>query len=178
VAIDNDDQDSINEALQNLIPEDATRRKCFSFLANSIDTAYVLAPDRWGLTLRRNFLRLNGGMIEVLAIKFRDKVRCSLDLDSIPKELSQARRVQLVNNADAPKLGYYPSVPGSIVCDFLAGDLEEILPLVRGSHRLLLENAARTRTNGRTKKGHSPAVIDYLSSWLGRDLAQPTYLRG
>ena len=174
MAVDRDNQDSVRQVIQRLIPEETIRRKCLDFLAESINTAYVLAPGRWGLTLKKDLLRLNVGKIEVLAF-FSDVVRCLLDLTTIPKELWQDERVNLLENERNPSLGYYRSVAGSVVSNVVVEDVAGVLPLIQASHQVLIENASQTARNPSTKKGHSPAVVDYLSWYLGRDIPHPTY---
>jgi hypothetical protein len=174
MVVDKDNQDSIAEAIQRLLPEEATRRGRLDFLADSIGTAYATSPDRWGLTLNKDFLRLNVGRIEVLAF-IPDFIHCILDLDTLPEDIREDDRVSLKENENDPRLGFYKSVPGSVVCNIFSEEPEEILALIKGSHKILIENAARTGRNPMTKKGHSPAVIDYLVSYLGRDIPQPTY---
>ena len=147
------DEDSVAEVLQALLPEEAIRRKCLSFFADSINDAYVCAADRWGVTLKPNLLRLNVGKIEVFTI-VADVVHCLVDLDTIPNELRERE---------------------DICCNIPAEVLKEVLPLVQRTHRILIENTARTGRNPMTKKAHSPNVIDYLSSYLGCEIPQPTY---
>jgi hypothetical protein len=177
MAIDRDSQNSVHEVVQSLIPEEIIRHKCLDFLADSINTAYGLAPDRWGLTLKKDMIRLNVGKIEVLAL-FPKMVHCLIDLDSTPKELLGDDMVIILKNESDPTLGYYRSVPGSIVCNVFVEDFEEVLPLIQDSHRILIENASQTGRNPMTKKAHAPAVIDFLSSYLGRDIPHPDYLKG
>lgn len=174
MAVDRDNQDSVHDVIENLIPEEAMRRKCLGFLADSINTAYVLAPDRWGLTLKKNLIRLNVGKIEVIAF-FPGILHCLLDLDTIPKELYEDERANLFENESDPRLGFYRSVPGSVVCNVYVEDFEGVLPLIQDSHRVLIEKASKTGRNPMTKKAHSPAVVDYLSSYLGRDIPHPSY---
>ncbi len=64
----NHDQESVASIMQNLLPNEDVRRKCLNFFADSIDTAYVAAAHKWGVTLKPNLLRLNVGMIEVFTI--------------------------------------------------------------------------------------------------------------
>jgi len=168
------DEDSVAEVLQALLPEEAIRRKCLSFFANSINAAYVCAADRWGVTLKPNLLRLNVGKIEVFTI-VADVVHCLVDLDTIPNELREREDIYLFGDEQDWSLGYYKSVPKSVCCNIPAEVLEEALPLVQRTHRILIENAARTGRNPMTKKAHSPNVIDYLSSYLGCEIPQPTY---
>jgi hypothetical protein len=145
-----------------------------NFLADSIATADTVSPDRWGLTLNKDFLRLNVGKIEVLAF-FQYSVHCLIDLNTLPEELREDDRVGFKENKTDPSLGFYKSVPGSVVCDIFDEEPEQVLALIKGSHQALIESAGRTGRNPMTKKGHSPAVIDYLVSYLGRDLPQPSY---
>ena len=174
MAIDRDNQDSVREVIQNLIPKEVFRRKCLDFLADSINTAYVLAPDRWGVTLKKDLIRLNVGKIEALAF-FPDVIHCLVDLESMPRELWVDDRVTIVENENDPELGYYRSVRGSVVCNVLVEDFEGVLALIQDSHRILIEKASATGRNPRTRKGHSPAVIEYLCSYLGRDIPHPSY---
>jgi hypothetical protein len=172
--IDRNNQNSVAEVIKELIPEGVNPRKCLDFLANSICVADVLAPDCWGITLQKKLIRLNVGMIEVFAF-FPDIVHCLLDLDTIPKALWKDKRVELLPNKNNPEAGCFKSVPGSVICDMFVEDSEEVLALIQDSHQLLLENASQTRRHPRTKIAHSPAVADYLSSYLGRNIPQPAY---
>ncbi|MEW6130785.1 MAG: hypothetical protein AB1757_27395 [Acidobacteriota bacterium] len=177
MAIDRDNQGSVAEVIQSLFPDDAAQRCSLNFLADSIAIADALSPDRWGLTLSKDFLRLNVGKIEVLAF-FSNFIHCLLDLDTLPEELREDDRVGLKENENDPRLGVYKSVPCSMVCDIFDEEPEEILDIIKGSHRILIENAARTGRNPMTKRGHSPTAIDYIASYLGRDLPQPDYCGG
>ena len=174
MAVDRDNQDTVHEVIKNLIPDGASRHRSLDFLADSINTAYLLALGRWGLTLKKDLIRLNVGKIEVLAF-FPDVVDCLLDLDSMPKELWANDRVTILENENDPRLGYYRSVPGSVVCDIFVEDFEGVLPLIQAWHRILIENALQTGRNPMTRKAHSPAVIEYLSSYLGREVRHPSY---
>ena len=174
MVVDRDNQDSVQEIVQMLIPEEENRRTCLIFLADSINTASLLAPDRWGLTLKKDLIRLNVGKIEVLAL-FPFVVHCLVDLDSIPQEIRKDERFKLLENETDPRLGYYKSVPGSVVCNIIAEDFEGVLPIIQEAHRILIENASQTGRNPMTKKAHSPAVVDYLSAYLGREIPHPSY---
>jgi hypothetical protein len=174
MAFDRDDHDSIAQALEDFIPDEATRRFCLNFLADSIDYASGCAGDRWGLTLKPNFVRLNVGKIEVLTISY-NVVHCLLDLNTVPKELWDDERLDIKGNKQDLRMGVYSSVPGSVFCNVPAEEFDQVSSSIRPSHRVLIDNASRTGRNPMTKKGHSPASIDYLSSYLGRALSQPLY---
>jgi hypothetical protein len=145
MAIDRNNQDTVAKVIQNLIPEGLNPQKYLDFLAHSISTADVLAPDRWGITLKEKLIRLNVGMIEVFAL-FPGVVHCILDFNTIPKTLKKDKRVELRPNQNNPEAGWYKSVPGSVLCDIdIFNDAEKILAQIQDSHQLLIANASQTR---------------------------------
>jgi hypothetical protein len=174
MAVDKDNQDSIDEVIQGIFPDDAPQHCSLDFLADSIALAHALSPDRWGLTLSNDFLRLNVGKIEVLAF-YSYLIHCLLDLSTLPKELRTNDRVSFLENKNDPRLGIYKSVPGSVICNIIDDEPEDLLALIKDSHGRLIENAAQTGRNPMTKRSHSPKAIDYVASYLGRDLPQPAY---
>ncbi|MEP7137702.1 MAG: hypothetical protein ABI904_22480 [Chloroflexota bacterium] len=177
MTVDRNDQDSAAEVVQFLIPGKANQKECLEFLANSIEIAHALAPDRWGVTLKEDLLRLNVGRIEVLAF-YSGILRCILDLHTIPEKLEKLRideTVYIFPDKNDPEAGFYKSVPGSVACNMYVTDTKKVLPLIQDSHRILVENASKTSRHTMTKGAHSPAVIDYLSSYLGRTIHQPEY---
>ncbi len=175
--VDRNDQDSAAEVINYLIPEETHQQLCLSFLANTIGIAHDLSPDRWGITLKKDTIRLNVGNIEVIVIT-PDIFYCVLDFDTIPKELRKLGKDETVfflENENDPEAGLYKSVPKSVGCRMLIEDAEKIFPLLQDSHRILVENASQTRRHAMTKKGHSPAVADYLSTYLEKKIPQPEY---
>ena len=167
-------QGSIDHICRNLICGKSEQRSCFLFLAESIRYADFSAPSRWGLTLTKNYVRLNAGMIEVFAL-FPGSVHCMLHFDSVPKELREDNRVTLNMNINDPSQGIYKSVPGSLSCDVKATDFVTLSPLFHVSHLDLVHRASLTRRNPVTKKAHCGALINYLSSYIEQDIPQPSY---
>jgi hypothetical protein len=161
---------------KKLLDEESTRRSCLLFLADSIKFADTLNPNRWGLTLSEDYIRLNVGMIEVLAL-FPNLVHCLLDLETMPTGLRGDSRVALNENVNDPSLGIYPSVPGSVSFNAAAADFEALISLIQESHTTLVDHASVTRRNPATKRAHSKELIQYLASCLERDIPQPGYTR-
>lgn len=172
--LDRKNPDSAAEIIQKLIPEEKDKKTCLEFLANSISIAHALSPDRWGVTLKKNLIRLNVGRIETISF-MPDVLRCLLDLDTIPSKLWNDEIVNLAPDENDPKIGFYKSVPKSVLCVMLFEDTEKVIPIIQDSHRILVENSSQTSRQSMIKDAHSPAVIDYLSSYLGRDIPQPAY---
>lgn len=166
--------DSAAEVFTSLIPEEKDRKVCLEFFANSIDIAHAIHPERWGITLKTDLVRLNVGNIEVVTL-VPEILHCMLYLDTIPKDLWENEIVELEMSKHDPEVGFYKSVPKSVACYIVVEDANTAIPLIADSHRTLVENAAQTRRHPMTKRAHSPGVIDYLSVYLGRRIPQPEY---
>ena len=181
MTIDRTNPDIVAEVVEKLIPEGTNPRVWLEFLADSISTANDLHPNCWGVTLQKKLIRLNVGKIEALAF-LPGLFHCIIDLDTIPVKINEYERdekVELHKNKNNPAAGFYESVEGSVICNIFVEEfnenLGEVLQLIQDSHRLLIKNASRTPRHPRTKIAHSPSVIDYLSSYLGRNIQQPEY---
>lgn len=174
---------------EQFIPQTKIRKTCLAFLADSILSADRFNGDRWGVTLARDVVRLNVGKPEALCI-FPGYLHVVLDIYTLPKVLMPRRDglavegrnmrwktkgLYLWGNKNDLKLGVYSSVPGSISCNVDSSLCSSWLPLVRDSHHAFLEKAALTARNPETKSAHSPNVISFLSSYLNRELPQPSY---
>lgn len=169
------EQERIRTTCKKLLHRGSTRRTCLLFLAGSVKFANSLDPERWGLTLNEGFIRLNVGMIEVLAF-YPDRGHCLLDLDTMPMDLRLDRRVALTEDVLNPSRGVYKSVPGSIILNAAAADFVDLMPVIQGSHRVLVDHASETRRNPATKNAHSKELIEYLASYLEQDIPQPGYI--
>jgi hypothetical protein len=166
--------DSAAEVFKCLVPKEKDRQVCLEFFANSIGIAHALHPERWGVTLKTDLVRLNVGNIEVISL-VPEILHCMLDLDTISEELGKNELLDFDVSEHDPEAGFYKSVPKSVACYMLIKDAKRAIPLIEDSHRILVENAAQTRRHAMTKRAHSPGVIDYLSACLSRKVPQPEY---
>lgn len=174
MTIDRINPESAFEVIQTLIPRKSDRQVCLEFLANSIEMAHSISPNCWGVTLKDDLIRLNVGKIEVVSF-LSEILHCILDHDTIPKKLWKDEIVNLFTDEHDLESGIYKSVPNSVACNMFVQDAKKVIPLIQDSHRVLVESAAQTGRHAMTKKAHSPAVIDYLSSFLGRRIPKPEY---
>ena len=165
---------SAAEVFKVLVPKENDRQVCLEFFANSIDIAHAIHPERWGVTLKTNLVRLNVGNIEVISL-VTENLHCMVDLDAITKELRENELFYFSMSEHDPEVGFYKSVPKSVACNMLIKDAKTAIPLIEESHHVLVENAAKTRRHAMTKRAHSPGVIEYLSVCLGRKVPQPEY---
>ncbi len=166
------DKEFACDVVEYCLPDDTVRKQCCEFLANSIHLANQLAPLRWGITLYADFVLLNCGMIEIMQI-LPDRIHVLVDNNSLPEILPNEVEVRKTRNGSTK--GFYPSVVGSVACDFDADNSHEILPQLEKSHKRLIQNAAQTPFVYNRRNAHSPGVIDYLNEYLNLSLPQPAY---
>ena len=166
------DKEFAREVFEFLLPDEKIRRKCLEFMANSIHAANRLAPERWGITLQDDFVRLNCGMIEIITIA-PDQFHLIIDVDSLPELPPDQAEIRKTYNGSTK--GFYPSVRGSVACDFEAEKAFHVFPQIEDSHRRLIQKAARSPFGPNRKNAHSPSVIQYLNEYLNLSLSQPAY---
>jgi 5-methylcytosine-specific restriction protein A len=189
MSIDRKSEVAASSTLEEFIPESNVRRTCLKFLADSIRRAHKSHPNRWGVTLSPAFVRLNIGKPEALSI-YPGFFHVVLDLYSLPKTLMPHRNRQTIQgrlmrwnvkglylwgHKSNLELGVYSSVPGSIICNINDEMCRSWLPIVRLSHDAFIEKASMTARNPRTKIGHSPGIISFLSRYLKQNIPQPKY---
>jgi len=63
------DPDAARALLVELFPNKAGRNAVLEVFANAVIFAHVLSPDKWGVSLLRETIRLNLGRIEVLTLQ-------------------------------------------------------------------------------------------------------------
>ena len=144
------------------IPTD-TRRQWEGFLADAVDYAVAHCSSRWAMALHRNHLRFIVGM--VLCIQFHPEWGATVLLDrkSAPKGLKVIR-------------GKYRYAPGcdDIVVPF--NKAPDVLDSIRAASRGAMDICAAAHGGTGTFRGaHSPGVLQYLESVLGRKLPNPSY---
>src|SRR5258706_3550596 len=187
--MDRQNEQAAASVLSHLIPQARNRRTCLRFLADSILVADKSRPDRWGVTLASDYVRLNVGKPETLTIH-KGRLHLVLDLGTLPKQLMPGRTrgtpvgkymrweaggLYLWGNKNDIGLGVFSSVRGSITCNIVLDLCGSWLPVLRHSHHSLIEKAAQTAINPETRSGHSPNVITFLAKYLNREMPQPSY---
>jgi len=136
-----------------------TRRKCLRFLADSIAFAAGHWPDRWSVTLHPTYIRFNVGWVEAIVL---DRVNLAvLVMDSrMPREVDLGRA--------------YPRARGARLAVIPLRNVGSVLPHIVEAHRQAMQAAATWRTGSRTRKAHSPGVVEYLWRTLGLETRPPT----
>ena len=128
------------------------------FVAESIRRAHELAPEKWGVTPKDGWLRLNLGRIEVLTVS-GTRMRVVVDAATAPGDLELA--------------GGYASVPGSQVTVVPVSHAAAVLPRLRRSHDELLQHASKGSFNPGSRRGHRNWAVDEIARLVGVHLPLP-----
>ena len=153
---------------ERLIPKSEDRKATLDFLADSIEQAHCLSSECWALTLGRDYIRLNVGSIEAFTIHL-NTLNAILHHESPPPKLANV-------NMDPQARTLYRSVTGSMGCEFSSNRANQILPVIEGSHRYLIEKALARSSRTKWAYAHKPALVIHLAHYLRRDLPQPAYV--
>jgi len=151
-----------------LLPK-ASRKAVLEIVADSIQQAHQLRPDRWGVRVSPGSFMLKVGRIEVIQI-LPAYFHVVLEARTVPQS---ARTLQGLEFSGA---ALYASVPGSQACDMVISLVTNVWPMLEASHRALIAKAAATGRHSTTVASHSPGVIQFLARELGRRVSQPSYL--
>ena len=167
--LDRSSLEAARKVFDRLFPDAPIRRACIEAMADSASVAHATCPNGWSITLSDGMVRLNVGRIEVLTY-FPGVVHCIIDRQSFPLGLSQRQGIEV----SPPHRAIYNSVPASMVCEFRAEFAVDLFPILRSSHADLIRVASDV--NGTSfRRAYSSAVIDFISSELGRQLRHPAY---
>ncbi len=169
-SLDRNSEDAARRVFERIVPDPEIRRTCLEFLADSIVHAHGCGKSAWEITLYSNGARLNVAQIEVL-VYMNDTSKVILDAESIRESVREILGDRLEVGADL-----YRSVSGpkGIVL-FTPDEASDVLPLVREPHLRLIENAARTKQTSSFKESYSPGIVEYLRSYLNREVPHPAY---
>jgi 5-methylcytosine-specific restriction protein A len=167
-AVDRYDPRSVAHFFQHMWPAPAIARACAQLLATSIRVAHNAGENCWGVTLQPNFLRLNVGQVEVLAL-YADFARIIFEA---PLHQRVDRRYDIRISQDP----VYPAVPvSSGICLPSPTELATLPGVIVAAHEVFIKSAASYKRATPHKKGHSPAVLEYLEATLGDRLPRPGY---
>jgi len=169
--IDRAAEASARQVLERLIPDRALRRICAEFLAFYLEAAHTIEPNAWAVTLFPNRVRLNIGKVQAFVIA-ADSVYLLLDRQS----LDQTERGRLKELGETA-LQRYDSLRGVFDIELVPAQLRAAGPIIQHAAPPIIERAARIRRTPYYRT-HSPGVLAYLRSFLGREVPNPGYANG
>lgn len=145
------------------LPDSTARQAVTQRLCDSIELAIQRAPMKWGLSVLREGLRINVGMIEVMTVE-PEWVRLLVVHSRVPRECEEDPHLFVLRAPD-PNRGVYPSVSQSAVVALPTDhpDLDGLLNhTLATAHAALVERAGNTRANPSTARGHRPEAVDLV----------------
>lgn len=167
---DRNDASGTRAVIDRILPDETVRAACLTAFAESVAVANELNPNRWGVTLLDNGVRLNVGRIEVLTI-VDGEFHLMLHGPMVTTEARESGEIQFVEREG----GFYRSVPNSVAGGFAPESLPLTLQLVIDAHFILIRSASSLPLNPMSRQAYSPGVIAYLIEETGIVLAHPAY---
>lgn len=159
------------KTIERLLPDPDGRARTLDRLVASIRLAQEVGPNRWGVTLYTDRLRLNVGMFTILELA-KESIWLALDPKALaPDDMPRLRQL------DEWRDQHYDSLPelagGYIACQ----ELTELLPLVAAAHEQSIRVAAsRSKVfKAQLRDAHSEGVLAYLRATMAPDLSSPDY---
>lgn len=169
--LDRTSAESARLVIEKLLPQEASRRLALNYLADTMVQADAIGADVWGVTLFKDRVRLNIGTIEVGVLE-QNAVYMTLHDEA----LTEAARKQLKKWGQFGKKGAYRTAPDALGLRLPAEKLAAALPLLQEARAQLIEKLASRRKRTTWYEAHSPGVIAYLQSALGRAIPNPSYV--
>lgn len=159
---------SARAMFEKLVPDEATRKLCATIFADAITQAHAAGEARWEISLRRDLVRLNGGRVLVFDVRAEDVFVAVDPAELGPESLAALENVGERSEGFAllPQMQLY-RVPQDALID--------LWPQIQPAFRKFVGEAVLTARRCVWARLHAPAVVDYLSQLLGRDLPQPVY---
>jgi 5-methylcytosine-specific restriction protein A len=154
----------VAEKVLGLLFEESTsaaKQRYLEFLKAAIEHLSQHHPDRWGITLFSDLVRLNAGIVESLVLH--------------PKGL----RV-LVDSASAPADAVfeegtaYRSAPGCAVVSLSFSQIPDVLTSLAVAHHTALSIAAKRKCTPAIRRAHSIGVTKFVGHVLDRLIPNPT----
>lgn len=146
-----------------LFPDKVARKAVLDVFANAVIFAHALSPDKWGVSLLDQFIRLNLGGIEVLTLA-RETLHLVLFRPKLPAELRE-----LVTGDG------YRKVPQSCFLDVDYLESARTWDLAKPPWRELARRASETPRHSMTRKAHSPGVLDFLRREGWKEVPNPLW---
>jgi len=168
--VDRNSEKSARQIIESLLPDAESRRACLNLMADYIIRAHQHSPATWEVTLFPDRVRLNVGSIQTCVIR-SGAIYLVVDAHS----LTDQDRAILAQQGTI-SLETYVTVPDAYDVQVPVQNLSTILSIVRKSCAPLIERAFKGGKRTPYYKSHSPGVIKYMRSFLGRqDIPDPDY---
>lgn len=150
-------------------------RSILQFLCTGIQYAHASSPNKWGLTVYPQALRLNVGFCEVLTVG-GDSLRILIQRTNLPAALPKT----VTAERGPDKRGFYPvGAPGSLLVEFSFPLQPSRLTQALGDLKTgFIENVRVAGQRGRGRgipQGHSNLAVSLVAAAANHALPFPLY---
>lgn len=148
--------------LKWLYPRAKDRQIAMEILVEAIRVAHAQRPTSWAVSLKEEFIRINAGKAEVLAL-FADELHFIVDRTRVPARFGV--------DDQGPGLA---SIPGCAVIDLSPAEARKEMEAFRDGWHAAIRAAAMSARTCPYAKHHSRELLEYLRHHLKPDLAIPS----
>ena len=176
-----DSEGEAERLICSIVRDVKTRQRCLEAFAEAVREAHRHSEGIWAVTCSDEKVRLQVGPVIICNIGDKsagtERLWLALDRDSLARG---GKAALLEGSVDwewgVGKYATYRVIPTRNGCYFPSERYEDIWPEVRELHFESIRRAAqRGGLRPKTKEGHSPGVLEYLRSTLGRSMPDPVY---
>ncbi|MBE7452140.1 MAG: EVE domain-containing protein [Kofleriaceae bacterium] len=162
--------DHVEEAFVRMFADPHVRATCEAFTAEVLERAASHGAARWVASLRGAArINVSAGRAYVLSLR-EETLRIPVDRSAMDADSVQALTA-LATLIDEE----FKTVPGASTYEVPAVKLGAARELLLPGHAKFIERAAQTAKQTPYAFAHCPAIVDFLSSKVARQLAQPAY---
>jgi MoxR-like ATPase len=164
------------QLVEMLVPDDATRHRALTVLADAVELANGVNPKSWSITFSGSYVAVNVGQSSAISLN-PGHLAFALSAFELPSQaIEDLGRIALEFDPDGVFAKAYPQSRWVRVSyDRLA----EIPNAIWQAHNLMVKTfAAGVKTQTGFGYAHHRGVVDYLNDVLHRNIPQPGYLAG
>jgi len=173
VATIDDRVEFVRRRFEQFYPDENVRRMCADMLADAIVHAHALETGNWSCTYRKDkqLIRLNVGRYYAFDLR-PGRVDLPIERAVLTEEEEEALGPYLRVLEALKSLRDRVIVEAIIPVDRLG----ELRPIVERAHGLWIDMASATSRYCPWRRAHEPAVSEFLSDYLGREVPNPIYI--
>jgi hypothetical protein len=140
----------------------AAKQRYLEFLAAALQHLSQHHPDRWGITLFSDLVRLNTGMVECLVLH-PEGLRVLVERASAPVDTAFEEGTT------------YRLAPGCAIVSLRFSEIPDVLTSLAVAHHAALSIAAKRKCTRQIRRAHSVGVTKFVGQVLDRLLPNPIF---
>jgi hypothetical protein len=159
-------EERIRETLETLVPNEAVRRDALTFLAFAIQNADEERTSAWYLRETEQKLRLMTGRLLACEIA-RSTMRVGV-IGPISDDVRDALSANVEDDSE------FKWILGGLLITFPIEHAAQATELLKDNFNSFVDMAMARVRSAVSLEDHSPEAVDYVATFIGRELPQPT----